>query len=130
MVEFGARLAKKHGFQNLEYRLGDIEMPPITASSVDLAVFSQALHHAIHPERAIAAAHRILKKGGRVVILDLLSHRFEEARELYADHWLGFSEVQLHQWLEKAGFGDIEVTVVSREKESPHFQTVFASGIK
>ncbi len=130
MVEFGSDLAKKHGFKNLEYRLGDIEEPPIDKASVDLAIFSQALHHAIHPERAIAAAHRILKKGGRVVVLDLLSHRFEKARELYADHWLGFSEVQLHQWLEAAGFSDIEVTVVSREKESPHFQTVFASGVK
>lgn len=130
MVEFGSRLAKKHGFRNLEYRLGDLEKPPISASSVDLAFFSQALHHAIHPERAIAAAHRILKKGGRIVILDLLNHRFEEARDLYADHWLGFSEVQLHQWLEQTGFSEIEVTVVSREKESPHFQTVFASGIK
>jgi ArsR family transcriptional regulator len=130
MVQFGAQLAKKHGFKNLEYRLGDIEDPPIAKGSVDLAIFSQALHHAIHPERAIAAAHRILKKGGRVVVLDLLSHRFEKARELYADHWLGFSEVQLHQWLEAAGFGQVEVTVVSREKESPHFQTVFASGVK
>ena len=130
MVEFGSRLAKKHGFHNLEYRLGDIEKPPIAANSIDLTVFSQALHHAIHPQRAIAAAHRILKKGGRIVILDLLNHRFEEARELYADHWLGFSEVQLHQWLEKTGFGEIEVTVVSREKESPHFQTVFATGTK
>lgn len=130
MVEFGSRLAKKHGFRNLEYRLGDIEDPPIDGSRVDLAIFSQALHHAIHPERAIAAAHHILKRGGRIVILDLLNHRFEKARELYADHWLGFSEVQLHQWLEKAGFRDIEVTVVSREKETPHFQTVFASGIK
>ena len=64
------------------------------------------------------------------MILDLLSHRFDRARELYADHWLGFSEVQLHQWLEEAGFNKIEVTVVSREKESPHFQTVFATGIK
>jgi ArsR family transcriptional regulator len=63
-------------------------------------------------------------------VLDLLSHRFEKARELYADHWLGFSEAQLQQWLEEAGFSEIEVTVVSREKESPHFQTVFASGIK
>ncbi|MBA2436140.1 MAG: metalloregulator ArsR/SmtB family transcription factor [Verrucomicrobiota bacterium] len=130
MVEFGARLAKKHGFKNLEYRLGDIKDPPIEKNSIDLAIFSQALHHAIHPERAIAAAHRILKKGGRVVVLDLLSHRFEKARELYADHWLGFSEVQLHQWLEVAGFTGIEVTVVSREKESPHFQTVFATGVK
>jgi ubiquinone/menaquinone biosynthesis C-methylase UbiE/DNA-binding transcriptional ArsR family regulator len=130
MVEFGSKLAKKHGFKNLEYRLGDIEDPPIEKNSVDLAIFSQALHHATRPERAIAAAHRILKKGGRIVVLDLLSHRFEKARELYADHWLGFSEVQLHQWLEETGFADVEVTVVSREKEKPHFQTVFATGVK
>jgi ArsR family transcriptional regulator len=130
MVEFGSQLAKKHDFANLEYRLGDIEDPPIAKGSVDLAILSQALHHALHPERAIAGAHRILRKGGRVVILDLLSHRFERARELYADHWLGFSEVQLHQFLESAGFKNIEVTVVSREKQSPHFQTVFATGIK
>ncbi len=130
MVEFGAQLAKKHGFKNLEYRLGDIEDPPIEKTSIDLAILSQALHHAIHPERALGAAYRILKKGGRVVVLDLLSHRFEKARELYADHWLGFSEVQLHQWLEETGFSEVEVTVVSREKESPHFQTVFASGLK
>src|SRR5207245_2187623 len=130
MVDFGSALAKKHGFDNLEYRLGDIQDPPIAKNSIDLAILSQALHHAIHPERAIEAAHRILKRGGRLVILDLLSHRFEKARELYADHWLGFSEVQLHQWLEESGFKKIEVTVVSREKESPHFQTVFATGTK
>lgn len=130
MVDFGAKLAKKHEFKNLEYRLGDIEDPPIAKNSVDLAILSQALHHAIHPERAIIAAHRILKRGGRLVILDLLSHRFDRARELYADHWLGFSEVQLHQFLEKSGFREIEVSVVSREKESPHFQTVFATGLK
>jgi len=130
MVEFGAQLAQQHGFSNLEYRLGDIEDPPIEKGSVDLAILSQALHHAIHPERAVASAHRILRKGGRVVILDLLSHRFERARELYADHWLGFSEVQLHQFLETAGFKNIEVTVVSREKQSPHFETVFATGVK
>ncbi|MFZ1218786.1 MAG: metalloregulator ArsR/SmtB family transcription factor [Chthoniobacterales bacterium] len=130
MVEFGSQLAKKHDFTNLEYRLGDIEDPPIANGTVDLAVLSQALHHALRPERAIASAHRILRKGGRLVILDLLSHRFERARELYADHWLGFSEVQLHQFLEGAGFKNIEVTVVSREKQSPHFQTVFATGVK
>jgi ubiquinone/menaquinone biosynthesis C-methylase UbiE/DNA-binding HxlR family transcriptional regulator len=130
MVEFGSALAKKHGFTNLEYRLGDLEKPPIKRESVDLAILSQALHHALHPERAIAAAHSILKKGGRLVILDLLSHGFEKARELYADHWLGFSELELHELLENAGFKEIEVTVVAREKQSPHFQTVFAGGIK
>jgi ArsR family transcriptional regulator len=130
MVEFGSQLAKKHGFKNLEYRLGDIQNPPIAKNSVDLAVFSQALHHAIRPERAIAAAYRMLRKNGRVVILDLLSHRFEKARELYADHWLGFSEIQLHELLEEAGFRNIDVRVVAREKQSPHFQTVFATGVK
>src|SRR5437899_8179850 len=104
MVEFGAQRAKKHAIKTLEYRLGDIQDPPIAKNSINLAILSQALHHAIHPERAIAAAHRILKRGGRLVILDLLSHRFEKARELYADHWLGFSEVKLHQLLERSGF--------------------------
>ena len=130
MVEFGTQLAKKHGIKNLEYRLGDIEDPPIAKNSVDLAILSQALHHAIHPQEAVTAAHRILKRGGRLAILDLLSHRFERARELYADHWLGFSEVQLHQLLEKSGFRQIEVSVVSREKQGPHFQTVLATGVK
>jgi len=130
MVEFGSKLARKHGFKNLEYRLGDIQDPPIEKATVDLAIFSQALHHAIRPERALAAAHRMLKKNGRVVILDLLAHRFEKARELYADHWLGFSEVQLHELLGDAGFKNVDVRVVSREKQSPHFHTVLATGTK
>src|SRR6202040_381345 len=64
MVEFGAQLAKKHEIKNLEYRLGDIEDPPIAKNSVDLAILSQALHHAIKPERAIKTGHRIFKKNG------------------------------------------------------------------
>src|SRR5438132_1117162 len=90
----------------------------------------QAQDHANKPERAIQSGHRILKKNGRVVVLDLLSHRFEKARELYADHWLGFSEVRLHELLERTGFREIEISVVAREKQSPQFQTVFATGVK
>jgi len=130
MVEFGRQLAHKHGFKNLEYRLGDLEDPPISEGSVDLAFFSQALHHAIQPARAMASAYRMLRKGGRVIILDLLNHQFEKARELYADHWLGFSEVDLHELLEDAGFKQVDVRVVAREKDSPHFQTLFATGVK
>jgi ubiquinone/menaquinone biosynthesis C-methylase UbiE len=130
MVEFGAKLAKAHGVKNLEYRLGDLEDPPVAKNSVDLVLLSQALHHAIKPERAVAAAHRILKKNGRIVVLDLLSHRFERARDLYADRWLGFSEVKLHQLLEHGGFREIEVSVVSRDRQNPQFQTIFATGVK
>src|ERR1035441_10030684 len=62
MVEFGSELARKHGIANLEYRLGDLEDVPIRSGTVDLAFLSQALHHAVHPERAIREAWRILKR--------------------------------------------------------------------
>ena len=127
MVEFGSTLAREHGFTNLQYRLGDIQAPPIDPDSVELAVFSQALHHAAQPAKAVAAACTILQRGGRVVILDLLSHTFEQARELYADLWLGFSELELHQMLETSGFSEIEISVVSREEQSPHLQTILAT---
>jgi ArsR family transcriptional regulator len=130
MVEFGSQLAKEHGFPNLEYRLGDIEAPPIEAGSVDLALFSQALHHAATPQKALQAAHKILRPGGRVLILDLLSHTHEQTRELYGHVWLGFSEIELQQMLKKAGFSGIETSIVSRESEAPFFQTVLASGVK
>ena len=126
MVAYGAELAKKHGFRNLEFRLGDIEDPPVEPGSVDLVFLSQALHHARNPAIAVKAAHRLLKKGGRLVILDLLKHQFEKARQLYADVWLGFSEVDLFGFLEDAGFTAIETSIVHREPKSPHFQTVLA----
>ena len=85
MVEFGQRLAKENELPNLEYRLGDIESPPIDDSSVDLAILSQALHHAEQPSKALSEAHRILKPRGRLIVLDLLQHTFEKARELYFD---------------------------------------------
>jgi ubiquinone/menaquinone biosynthesis C-methylase UbiE len=130
MVEFGANLAAEHGLKNLEYRLGDIDDPPIKAGTVDLALFSQALHHAASPAKALAAAHRILKPGGRLLVLDLLAHGFEQARTLYAHVWLGFSEVELLRLVEKAGFRDVEVSVVSRETRTPNFQTVLATASK
>ena len=130
MVEFGGNLAREHGYKNLEYRLGDIEDPPIDKGSVDLALFSQALHHASSPQKAAKAAHRILRDGGRVVILDLARHSYKQARELYADVWLGFSEVELQQILKGAGFSRIEVGVVSRETQAPNFQTLLATATK
>ncbi len=130
MVEFGSDLARKHGFQNLEYRLGDIEAPPIEPGTADLVIMSQALHHASNPGRAVGAAYQILKPGGRLAILDLLQHQFEKARELYADTWLGFTEADLHHFLEDAGFQDIEVSVVARDDQNPQFHTVLATGIR
>lgn len=130
MVEFGSRLARENGLANLEYRLGDIESPPIEEASVDIAFFSQSLHHAPHPERAVEAAGRILKPGGRIAVLDLKRHSFEQARELYADTWLGFSEVELRGFLEAAGFNGVQSWIVDREKQAPAFETILAIGWK
>ncbi|HTV41998.1 MAG TPA: metalloregulator ArsR/SmtB family transcription factor [Candidatus Sulfotelmatobacter sp.] len=130
IVAFGKAKAKKNGLKNLEFRLGDLQKPPIDADSVDLVVLSQALHHAEVPQEAIAAAHRILNRGGQIMILDLLQHNFEKARELYGDRWLGFAESDLHHWLENIGFKKIEISVVAREEQSPHFQTILAGAEK
>jgi len=126
MVEFGSRKAGEKGCTNLEFRLGDIEDPPIDDEMVDLALLSQALHHAQKPERAIGAAFRVLRPGGRIVILDLLKHSFEDARELYADVWLGFSELEIRRFLGDTGFRRERISVVDREEEAPHFQTLLA----
>jgi ArsR family transcriptional regulator len=130
MVEFGAELAKRHGIGNLEYRLGDIEDIPIRTGTVDLAFFSQALHHAVHPEQAIAEAWRIVKPGGHIAVLDLNRHHFEEAREMYADLWLGFTELELERYIQGAGFRNVETAIVHREPDPPHFETLLGTGEK
>jgi ArsR family transcriptional regulator len=130
MVAYGREAARKAGVSNIEYRVGDLEEMPLDDASIDLALFSQSLHHALHPQAAVKEAWRILKPGGRVVILDLQRHAFEEARELYADVWLGFSEVELLGFLQQARFRQPELSVVHREAEAPHFETILAIGQK
>jgi ubiquinone/menaquinone biosynthesis C-methylase UbiE/DNA-binding transcriptional ArsR family regulator len=129
MIEVGGEQAKRQGMKNIEFRLGDFEEVPINDASVDLVFFSQSLHHALHPERAVHEAWRILRPTGRVVILDLAKHRFEEAREMYADEWLGFSEAEIEATLEKAGFEQVQASVVDKELET-QFQTLLAIGQK
>ena len=130
MVEFGAELARKHGIGNMEYRLGELEDVPIRSGTVDLAFLSQALHHARHPHRAVEEARRILKPGGRIAVLDLNRHHFEEAREMYADVWLGFTELELERYLKEGGFKNVETAVVYKEPEAPYFETLLGTGEK
>lgn len=130
MVEVGTELARKNGLANLAYRLGDIERVPLADRSVDLAILSQALHHAAHPQTAVDEAFRILKPGGQLLVLDLREHGFERARELYGDLWLGFRESALHGFLKQAGFQQVDVTTVAREEVEPRFETLLASGLK
>ena len=126
----GREQAQRQGVKNLEYRLGDMEEVPVEDAAVDLVFFSQSLHHALHPVRAMEEAARILRPGGRLVILDLAKHRFEEAREMYADEWLGFAEAELEAMMQKAGLVNIDVGIVDRDAEAPQFQTLLATAEK
>ena len=130
MIEVGREQARRNGVENVEFRQGDMEEVPIGAGEVNLVFFSQSLHHALHPARALAEAARILAPGGRIVVLDLARHRFEEARELYADEWLGFSEAELESMLEDADFVNVETSVVDKDPDAPQFQTLLATAAK
>ncbi|MBW3623608.1 MAG: metalloregulator ArsR/SmtB family transcription factor [Armatimonadetes bacterium] len=130
MVEYGRGLIERHGIRNLEYRRGDMEELPIGPGEVDLVLIHQALHHALHPQQVLAEAWRVLRPGGRIAVLDLLKHDFEAAHEVYADVWLGFSEVELMKMLRAAGFIQIDLAVVDRAEEPPHFATIMAIAVK
>jgi len=129
MVAFGRAESKKKGIANLEYRLGDLAAPPIPPHSVDIVILSQALHHTANPQQAVSAAAKLLRKGGRLIVLDLNQHHFDQARELYGDYWLGFSESDLREWLAAAGLAQIDVQLLTPEEEPPHFQPTLASGV-
>ena len=119
MVDFGSRKAKENKIFNLEFRQGDIMQPPIDDQSVDVVILSQALHHAEDPAVALKSAYKILRPEGKLLVLDLLKHDFEDAKSLYGDVWMGFEESLLQKWLEKAGFTQIEIEVVAKESEHP-----------
>lgn len=128
MVRVGTELAKKKNFSNLEYKLGDIEKVPLTDNSVDLALMSQSLHHAQHPELALSEAFRILKPKGKLIVLDLKKHQFEKARDAYGDLWMGFGENELYRMIKKAGFKRSKVETVAKETEEPFFETILGMG--
>jgi ubiquinone/menaquinone biosynthesis C-methylase UbiE/DNA-binding transcriptional ArsR family regulator len=125
-VELGQKKATENGFHNLEYRLGNVENPPIHPNTIDLVIMSQLLRHLINPEEALEAAFRILKPGGKILILEITPHQDEAVREHYRHLWPGFSGVMLHHLLEKAQFIEIMDQIFSPEEKSPHFQPILA----
>ncbi|TAK19425.1 MAG: methyltransferase domain-containing protein [Acidobacteria bacterium] len=94
---------------NIELRKGSLEALPIFPGSVDAATFMLVLHHLPSPADALAEAARILKPGGRLLIVDMAPHEKEEYRQQMGHVWLGFSEDQMKKMLAAAGFTHVRV---------------------
>jgi SAM-dependent methyltransferase len=122
-------LGKRRRVSNITWKRGELERLPVETSSVDVALLSQALHHAADPARAIAEAARILRPGGRLLLLDLKAHGEQWVRERLGDQWLGFAEHDLDVLLDGAGLCDIRVQVGARKTGDP-FTVLLASGRK
>lgn len=122
-------LAARRRATNITWKRGEMEKLPLADDSVDLAVLSQALHHAADPGVALGEAARIVRPGGRVLVLDLRSHDEAWVRNQLGDRWLGFDDAQLRAMLERARLGDVRVTVGSRRAGDP-FTVIIASGVK
>jgi SAM-dependent methyltransferase len=122
-------LAERKKLANIAWKKGELEKLPIDSATIDVALLSQALHHASDPAKALEEASRILKPGGRLLILDLRPHDESWVREKLGDQWLGFSDEHLSGLLNRAGFGDIRVTLGARRTNDP-FAVLLAIGTK
>jgi SAM-dependent methyltransferase len=114
---------------NVEWKRGELEKLPLKDASVDLALLSQALHHAADPSKALSEAVRIVRPGGHVLLLELRRHDEQWVRERLGDTWLGFDDKELQTLLENAGLTGVKVTVGARRARDP-FTVLIASGVK
>lgn len=129
VLDRARHLAARRKVSNITWTTGELEQLPLEDGSVDVALLSQALHHAEDPARAIAEAARVVAPGGRVLLLDLREHNETWVRERLGDRWTGFSEEKLRRLLAEAGLDNIKVTVGARRTGDP-FTVLIGSGVK
>jgi len=129
VLERARDLARRRRVTNVVWKRGELEKLPMKDADVDIALLSQALHHANNPARAVAEAARVTVPGGRVLILDLREHQEEWVRSKLGDRSLGFRESQLRRLLADAGLRDLKVSVGARKSGDP-FAVLIAAGTK
>ena len=122
-------LAQRRRVTNVAWKRGELEHVPIGDEEVDVAMLSQALHHAEQPARAVGEAARVTVPGGRVLVLDLRTHEETWVHHKLGDRVLGFSDAELKRMLTSAGLRDVRVGVGARRTGDP-FTVLLASGTK
>jgi ArsR family transcriptional regulator len=112
------RLGGLDHVENVELRTGRLEDVPLDDASVDVAVLSLVLHFVVDPAAVIAESARILRPGGRLLVVDMLPHEREEYRTTMGHLWLGFSASQLDGWCTDAGLGDTRVVPLAPDPQA------------
>jgi len=90
--------------KNVVIRKGVLEKLPIEDDSLDVAAFMLVLHHLPAPVAALGEAQRVLRPGGKLLIVDMYPHEREEYKQQMGHVWLGFSEEKMSKHLAAAGF--------------------------
>jgi ubiquinone/menaquinone biosynthesis C-methylase UbiE/DNA-binding transcriptional ArsR family regulator len=97
--------AKKrlHGLENVDIRNGRLEALPLADEEVDVALLFLVLHYVVDPARVIAEAVRVLRPGGRLLVLDMMPHDRQDLRQAMGHQWQGFDATTLGAWMQTAG---------------------------
>jgi ubiquinone/menaquinone biosynthesis C-methylase UbiE/DNA-binding transcriptional ArsR family regulator len=114
----GAARKRLEGVASVDLRKGSLEALPIDAASVDAATMMLVLHHLPSPAAAIGEAARILRPGGRLLIVDMVPHEHEEYRQQMGHVWLGFSEEQTKRLLTQSGLAAPRVLALPPDEDA------------
>lgn len=94
---------EKHGFRRAQLRQADIYALPLADGMADAVTIHQVLHFLDEPQRALLEAGRILKPGGKLLVVDFAPHDHDELRDEHAHRRLGVSAEQMTAWLARSG---------------------------
>jgi ArsR family transcriptional regulator len=106
------------GVGNVELRQGELEALPVNAGELDVAMLSLVLHYSPDPQRALQEVARVVRPGGRLLVVDMQTHDREEYQQQMGHVWLGFSEKQIARFLTGAGFDDVRVRALPADPDA------------